>query len=141
DTPQVKLIAVSPLVALSKEMAPTDPQDVEASKVTHLWFLNGKVKVPGRFVVTVTSPMDASIQATFKTSDSGGFTYEGFSKTRVPAAWSWLDESGDSWIPIQMHFQSENSTVVFEVIQWVKQNENHKITIRKFEEHLMTLLK
>ena len=127
-------IIFAPIIAPSKELTLSKPIQ---GKVACLWMFTGKLTASGNYKVVVSSPLDESISGSFNAKGPGQFYFQGVEKSETPAAWSWINESGDSWIAFTLTFTEETSKQSFEFTQWLKFSANQKTTvnamIRKLE--------
>lgn len=88
--------------------------------VAHVWMVRGRLRVKGRYMVTVSSPFDGSIQAVFPANGEAEFGCQGIEMTEAPAAWEWLEEPGDSWFALTLTFTELDTKESFEVTRWLK---------------------
>lgn len=83
-----------------------------------IWGFLAKLKEPGRFAVTVTSPLDDSASATFEVNGPGPIELHFFPKTDYPLVWEGIDQDGSHWFPFRFVFKEIESKKRFEFTQW-----------------------
>ncbi len=120
-------ITIAPIVAPTKELTLSRPIQ---GKVACLWMFTGKLTVAGNYKVTVSSPLDDSIAGSFDAKGPGQFYFQGVERSEAPAAWAWVDESGDSWIALTLTFTEEGSKQTFQLTQWHKFGTNQKTAVK-----------
>ena len=92
----------------------------KSDKMQFLWFLSAELREKGKFVVTVTTPLDETISTTFECNGRGKIFQTFLGSAEYPALWALLEEPGTSWIPFVFSFEDKGSGKKFEVTQWSK---------------------
>ena len=86
-----------------------------------LQFLVGaELKAKGRFMVTVTTPLDPAVKTTFEGLGPGTLVVPFFPRTDYPTVWAPLDQPGSHWFPFEFSFEDATTGLQFRAIQWAK---------------------
>ncbi|MEE9157864.1 MAG: hypothetical protein V3U60_05705, partial [Gammaproteobacteria bacterium] len=91
-----------------------------------VWLWKAKLRKKGNFTVTVTTPIDETISTSFETTGPGDITQQFFDSETYTTIWTWLDDSGTSWIPFVFSFEDTQSDKRFEITQWLRFDESEK---------------
>ena len=116
-----------PTVAPAKQLTLAKPPP---TKEACIFIIFGKFKGIGKYKVTITSPIDDSIKAISEVTGPGQFYFQGIEASEFPAAWTWLSEPGEAWIPLSIKFENENPKETFGFLQWITVPESSKVLIK-----------
>lgn len=91
-----------------------------ADAIPWVWRLTGELKVPGHFVVTVTSHMDETVSTTFECDGPGKIDARFFPQAEFPSVWDGFGERGTHWFPFEFAFEDSTSGKAFQAMQWAQ---------------------
>ena len=105
--------------------------EVDSTVMQFTWTFTAHIKAEGAFHVTVTTPMDETISATFECTGPGEISETFFPSDDYPALWEWQDAPSTSWIPFHFTFAEEQTGDSFSLTQWLKFDSNSKAQQRQ----------
>ena len=82
------------------------------------WLLQGRVKRPGTFKATITTPLDETASAVFDAVGGRPMAEQFFHSEAHPKLWAWLEDDATTWFPFVLAFEDPQSGDRFEVTQW-----------------------
>jgi hypothetical protein len=103
----------------------------KSPKMEFVWLLAAELRARGKFLVTVTTPLDDTVSTTFQCKGPGKISQGFFDSAHYPALWVWLEEPGATWIPFMFSFEEKGAGKKFEATQWVKFDSATKSAFRK----------
>jgi hypothetical protein len=107
-------VEITLLGAFSDASSPTDLPE-------YGWMWNARLKRTGAFKVTVTTPIDEMVSASFEVVGRGEIGDRSFfNREEYPTLWTWLDEPETSWIPFVLTFEDTQSDNTFALMQWTR---------------------
>lgn len=108
---------VIPRVITSAEIKTEKPLPWNASVV---WWVKGKVLPEGKYRISISSPVEESLHASFMVDGGAVFNFQGFERNETPVAWDWMSEEGDSWMAFTVTVTDLASNESFELTRWMK---------------------
>ncbi len=87
----------------------------------YAWMWMARLKKSGAYKVSVTTPIDETVSASFEVAGRGEIDAQiFFDSEKYPTLWTWHDEPETSWIPMVFTFEDTQSDNTFVLTQWTR---------------------
>jgi hypothetical protein len=93
--------------------------------------LMADLKASGSYHVTVTTPVNNRLSTRFDVQGPGEIFQTFFGNREHPLVWNWVEEPGETWLPLVFTFEGGRPPGSFTVTQWQKFNPGAKTTLAK----------